>query len=83
MKNISVSIDDDLYEATKFEAAKRQTSVSALVRELLAELNSESTSDNAKHIAALEKKHIQGYVNHPVTPDEFEVPESELVWGEA
>ncbi len=36
MKNINVSVDDALYHAARAEAAKRQKSLSALVREFLA-----------------------------------------------
>jgi hypothetical protein len=38
MKNITVSVDDDLYHAARVEAAKRRTSLSALVREFLVKL---------------------------------------------
>ncbi len=79
MKNISVTIDDKLYRATKAEAARRRKTVSALVRDLLSNLNAAS---NEKHIALLDKKHAQGYAKHPVAPGEFDVPASELVWGE-
>lgn len=35
MKNITVSVDDELYHETRIEAARRRTSVTALVREFL------------------------------------------------
>lgn len=35
MKNITVSIDDDLYERSRVLAAERKTTVSGLVREYL------------------------------------------------
>lgn len=38
MKNITVSVDDELYRSARREAARRRTSVSALVREYLAGL---------------------------------------------
>lgn len=38
MKNITVSLRDDEYRAARIEAAKRSTSVSALVRGFLAHL---------------------------------------------
>lgn len=38
MKNITVSVDDDLYREARVEAARRHKSLSALVRELLAGL---------------------------------------------
>jgi hypothetical protein len=38
MKNITVSVDDEAYHAARVEAARRRTSVSALVRRFLSEL---------------------------------------------
>ena len=35
MKNITVSVDDELYLAARVEAAKRRKSLSALVREFM------------------------------------------------
>ncbi|MBI4025368.1 MAG: hypothetical protein HY360_10345 [Verrucomicrobia bacterium] len=32
MKNITLSVEDDVYQAARVEAAKRQTSLSAVVR---------------------------------------------------
>lgn len=45
MKNITVSVDDDLYREARVEAARRHKSLSALVREFLAGLRgSEQTA---------------------------------------
>ncbi len=38
MKNITVSVDDDVYHAARVAAARRRTSVSAFVREGLRQL---------------------------------------------
>ena len=38
MKNITVAVDDEVYRAARVVAAKRDTSVSALVREYLVSL---------------------------------------------
>ena len=38
MKNITVSVDDELYHEARIEAARRRKSLSALVREFLAGL---------------------------------------------
>jgi hypothetical protein len=38
MKNITVSVDDETYRRARVKAAERDTSVSALVKEFLAEL---------------------------------------------
>lgn len=35
VKNITLSVDDEVYQAARVEAAKRQTSVSAVVRAYL------------------------------------------------
>jgi plasmid stability protein len=35
MKNITVSLDDDIYRRARIKAAERDTSVSAMVREFL------------------------------------------------
>jgi len=44
MKNITVSIDDDVYRRARMKAAELDTSVSALVKRFLAEL-AEGESD--------------------------------------
>jgi hypothetical protein len=38
MKNITVSVDDDVYRIARIKAAERETSVSALVKEFLSSL---------------------------------------------
>ena len=49
MKNITVKIDEETYRQARLEAAKRETSVSALVREYLQKLTNEE--------AVLERKY--------------------------
>ena len=44
MKNITVSVDEDVYRRARLKAAERDTSVSALVKEFLVELASEEPS---------------------------------------
>ena len=41
MKNITVSVDDETYRRARTAAARRGTSVDALVREFLVSLNSD------------------------------------------
>ena len=41
MKNITVSVDDEIYRLARVKAAERDTSVSALVKVFLVELSSE------------------------------------------
>ena len=43
MKNITVSIDDELYRRARIRAAELDTSVSAVVRRLLSEFAGEQT----------------------------------------
>jgi hypothetical protein len=46
MKNITLSLQDEEYHAARVEAARRRTSVSALVREFLGRLpDSEAAKD--------------------------------------
>ena len=40
MKNITVSLDEEIYRRTRIKAAERHTSVSALVKGFLVELTS-------------------------------------------
>jgi plasmid stability protein len=43
MKNITVSVDDEIYHRARVRAAERRTSLSAIVREILIELAAEET----------------------------------------
>ena len=43
MKNITVSLPDDIYRQARIKAAERDTSVSALVREFLLKLGKEES----------------------------------------
>ncbi|RCW86340.1 hypothetical protein [Phyllobacterium bourgognense] len=38
MKNITVSVDDDIYRRARMKAAEQDTSVSALVRQFLSDI---------------------------------------------
>jgi hypothetical protein len=44
VKNITVSVDDEIYRRARAKAAEQDTSLSALVRRFLIELVSEETS---------------------------------------
>lgn len=51
MKNLTVSLPDDVYRRARIKAAERDTSVSALVRELLTELaDDESDFERRKRL---------------------------------
>jgi hypothetical protein len=43
VKNITVTLDDEIYRRARMKAAERDTSVSALVREFLIDLASEGS----------------------------------------
>jgi hypothetical protein len=43
MKNITVSVDEEIYRRARIRAAERDTSVSALVKNFLVELSSEES----------------------------------------
>ncbi|HRW48533.1 MAG: hypothetical protein M9936_18660 [Caldilinea sp.] len=43
MKNITVSVDDEVYQRARVKAAEMSTSVSALVRSYLIQVTSEET----------------------------------------
>ena len=47
MKNITVTVDDEVYRKARIKAAERDTSVSALVKHFLAEL-AVGESDNGR-----------------------------------
>jgi len=51
VKNLTVSLPDDVYRRARIKAAERDTSVSALVRELLTELaDDESDFERRKRL---------------------------------
>lgn len=50
VKNITVSVDDDLYHEARIEAARRRKSLSALVREFLVGLRSPTTEAKQRKI---------------------------------
>lgn len=76
MKTVQMTLDEDLVKAIDQVSKQLHTSRSAFarmaLREALARYN----------IKQLERKHRQGYEQHPVSPDEFSVWESEHAWGE-
>ena len=48
MKNITVSVDEEVYHAARVEAARRRKSLSALVREFLAGLQTEDQTKGGR-----------------------------------
>jgi plasmid stability protein len=62
MKNITVSLDDEIYRRARIRAAERETSVSALVRQYLIEIASdESEAEALKREEARLRESIRGF----------------------
>ena len=76
MKTIQITIDDDLVRSVDSLVKSQGTTRSAFIRKLLRAALLEIRE------AGLDRKHREGYEKFPVTPDEFELPESDRVWGE-
>jgi plasmid stability protein len=72
MKNITVSVDEETYRRARIAAAKRDTSVSAIVRDILGQIASESSS--FEKLAAREKmlrKKVKGFSGADRLPREM------------
>lgn len=52
-KNITLKIDEETYRRARIRAAQMETSVSAMVRDFLAEGNTKAVDANTRRIAAL------------------------------
>jgi metal-responsive CopG/Arc/MetJ family transcriptional regulator len=71
-----MTLDDELVEAVDRVSKQLRTSRSAFTRSALREAL-------ARHkVEQLERKHRQGYEQHPVAADEFAVWETEQAWGD-
>jgi metal-responsive CopG/Arc/MetJ family transcriptional regulator len=77
MRTIQMTLDDDLVKAVDRVSRQLQTSRSAFTRKALREALARY------NLEQLERKHRQGYQQHPVAVDEFSVWESEQDWGDA
>lgn len=77
MRTIQMTLDDDLVKAVDRVSKQLQTSRSAFTRKALREALARY------NLEQLERKHRQGYQQHPVAVDEFSVWESEQDWGDA
>jgi len=58
MKNITVSVDEEVYHRARIRAAEQKTSVSAIVRSLLKEVSQEKTE--FERLRELEEKTLRG-----------------------
>ena len=62
MKNITVSVDDEIYRKARIAAAERDTSVSAMVREFLTDVaGKESEFDRLKREEAEVRATIKSF----------------------
>lgn len=75
MKTIQMTIDEPLLMEVDRTIAELHTTRSAFIREAL------GMALRRHDIRKLEHQHAQGYAQHPVTPDEFDVWTDEQQWG--
>lgn len=62
MKNITVSVDDDIYRRARIKAAERDSSISALVRQFLIDLaRDESEAERLKREEAALRASIRTF----------------------
>ncbi len=71
MKNITVSVDDETYRAARIKAAERDTSVSALVRQFLAELAAGDTERLLRQERALRARVTRFSASDRLSRDEL------------
>ena len=76
MRTIQMTLDDDLVKAVDRVSKKLHTSRSAFTRKALRE------ALDRLSLEQLERKHQQGYQQHPAEVDEFSVWETEQAWGD-
>ena len=62
MKNITVSVDDEVYRRARIRAAQEDTSVSAMVRDFLVQLGSrEDVAERLKQLQEQTRKKIKKF----------------------
>ena len=76
MKTVQMTLDEDLVAAVDRAAKRLGTTRSALTREAL------RAALARMRARELERKHRDGYARKPVKRGEFDVWESEQVWGD-
>lgn len=59
MKNITVSIDDDLYRAARIKAAQQATSISGLFRDFLVRLTTDEAGETEFQRLAREEQELR------------------------
>jgi metal-responsive CopG/Arc/MetJ family transcriptional regulator len=76
MKTIQMTIDEDLVKSVDRLSKQLKTSRSAFTRKALREAIARCRTEQ------LERRHYEGYAQHPVAADEFSAWEKEQAWGD-
>jgi metal-responsive CopG/Arc/MetJ family transcriptional regulator len=76
MKTIQMTIDETLLDEVDRASQAHNTTRSAFIRDAL------RLALYRQRIGELERRHADGYARYPVQPGEFDIPESERVWGD-
>jgi metal-responsive CopG/Arc/MetJ family transcriptional regulator len=76
MKTIQMTLDEDLVSAVDRVSKHLRTSRSAFTRKALREALARY------NIEQLERKHRQGYEQHPTVAEECSIWETEQAWGD-
>ena len=76
MRTIQMTLDDDLVKQVDRVSKQLHTNRSAFTRKALREALARY------NLKQLERKHRQGYEQHPISTDEFSIWEAEQAWGE-
>ncbi len=77
MKTIRMTIDEPLLIQVDQAIQALNTTRSAFIREAIL------LALRQQKIRKLEQQQAEGYARHPVEPGEFDIRESEQVWGAA
>lgn len=77
MKTIQMTIDEPLLAEVDRVTQALKINRSEFIRQAL------KSALQRQKILELERRHAEGYARHPVQPDEFVIPESDLAWGDA
>ena len=76
MITVQMTLDEDLVKAVDRISKQLHTNRSAFTRKALRE------ALDRLSLEQLERKHHQGYQQHPAEADEFSVWETEQAWGD-
>jgi metal-responsive CopG/Arc/MetJ family transcriptional regulator len=76
MRTVQMTLDEDLIHAVDSVAKELRTTRSAFTRAALQRAIARIRMEK------LEEKHRRGYLNKPVSEDEFSVWEEEQKWGD-